>query len=61
MATMAAWTFLAAAANPQSQKTNIKYPPKKAYPQSGYAFSHRPPNLQYINAIEYVLNYIKTE
>ena len=59
MATVAAWTCQAAAANPQGPKTNIKYPPKKAYPQSGYAFSYHPPNLQYINAIEYMLNYLK--
>lgn len=61
MATVAAWTFLAAAANPQSPKNKHQISPKKAYPQSGYAFSHHPPNRQYINTIEYMLNYLKME
>lgn len=61
METVAAWTFLAVAANPQSPQKQTSNIPKKAYPQSGYAFSHHPPNRQHINVIEYMLNYLKIE
>ena len=48
METVAAWTFLAVAANPQSPQKQTSNIPKKAYPQAGYAFSHFA--VQWINA-----------